>query len=361
MDEKKYINRALKLAKKGVGSVSPNPLVGAVIVKDGRIAGEGYHRYYGGPHAEIDALKAAGNSAKGAVLYCTLEPCSHWGKTPPCSEAIIKAGIKKVVIGMNDPNPRVNGNGIDSLVKSGIEIVNGVSESECRNLNKVYIKYITSGRPYVTLKIAQTLDGKITRRINSRTRITEEKANKFVHRLRTQNDAVLIGKRTAIIDNPDLTPRLSRGNTPVRIILDTRLECHPSLRIFKTLEKGPVIIVTAASDKERRGIFEDMGVELIDVRTNKHGFISLSQLMKKLGKRSISSVLVEGGAAIFSSFLRERITDEIILICAPVLFGEGVDTLDKDYLMHMPPVRLRNISRRMIGDDIMIRGIPDIK
>jgi len=358
MSDTDYMKRALRLAGYGKGKVSPNPLVGAVIVKDGRIIGEGYHRIFGGNHAEVEALRSAGENAEGATLYCTLEPCSHWGKTPPCVDTVIKAGIKRVVIGITDPNPLVNGRGIEKLRSAGIDVVTGVLEDRIRILNEKYIRFVTTGRPFVTVKMAQTLDGKIAKRINSRTQITNVDAQRFVHRLRTEHDAVLIGKRTAIIDNPMLTPRLVNGRHPARIILDTRLECHPSLSIFNTPSEGSVYIVTTSEDQSRIREFESQGVSFIRVKESKTGTIKLSGLLKKLGSMHISSVLVEGGAAVFSSFLRERLVDRVVLLMAPTLFGEGVNVLDKDFLMHMKPVGLEDVTRKKIGSDIMISGRP---
>jgi len=358
MTDQFYMRQALRLARYGKGRVSPNPLVGAVIVKKSRIVGKGYHRIFGGDHAEISALKSAGDHAKGAVLYCTLEPCSHWGKTPPCVEEIIKAGIMRVVIGMVDPNPAVNGTGIKRLHESGMEVCVGVLEEECRHINASHIKYMSTGRPFITVKMAQTLDGKIARRINTRSQITGEASRRYVHRLRIENDAVLIGKRTAIIDNPLLMPRLVPGKMPQRVILDTHLESHPSLKIYDTANQSRVIVATASENRERIHLFEKKGVTLVQVKTGKNGLLRLPELLDTLGGLSISSVLIEGGASVFSSFLRERLVDRLILLVAPYLYGGGVDVIDKNNGAHFPVVKLEGIIRKSYGRDTMIAGTP---
>ena len=352
------MKRVLSLAKIGRGHVSPNPLVGAVIVKNGSIAGEGYHRQFGGEHAEIAALKAAGSSAKDAVLYCNLEPCSHWGKTPPCTDAIIKAGVRNVIIGMKDPNPLVTGSGIHKLRNNGIKVKTGVLENECKTLNAFYSKYITSKLPFVTVKMAQTLDGKIAKMANTRTQLTAEKAQRFVHSLRAEYDAVLIGKKTAIIDNPLLTPRLVSGRVPARIILDTHLKCKPSLKIFSTAELGSIYIATGSQDAERKEYFRKKGIGIIQIKTDKTGFLHLPGFLTELGNRQITSLLVEGGVEVFTSFLRERLIDRIILLIAPYIFGEGVNVVDI-FSTNGSIVKLKDITRKQLGQDYMVTGTPD--
>lgn len=351
------MQRVLRLAKKGKGRVSPNPLVGAVIVKDDSIVGEGYHKEFGGDHAELAALKAAGSKAKGAALYCNLEPCSHWGKTPPCTDAVIKAGIRDVIVGMLDTNPLVNGRGIRKFRKNGIDVKVGVLENECKVLNAFYSKYITTKLPFVTVKMAQSLDGKIAKKANTRTQLTAEKAQRFVHLLRAEYDAVLIGKKTAIIDNPLLTPRLISGRVPVRVVLDTHLECKPSLKIFDTPELGSIYIATASQDAERKKHFKEKGIGIIQVNTDDTGSLHLPELLAELGERQIISLLVEGGAEVFTSFLRERLVDRIILLIAPYLFGEGVNVMDK-FGANDTMVELKDISRKQLGQDYMIMGTP---
>ena len=351
------MKRVLSLARRGSGNVSPNPLVGAVIVKDGEIVGEGYHHNYRGDHAELEALKAAGRSAKNAALYCNLEPCYHWGHTPPCTDAILNAGIGKVVVGMKDPNPRVNGNGIDKLRANGVGVEIGVMDEECRSMNAFYTKFIATGRPFVTVKMAQSLDGKITRNVNSRFQITSEAARRYVHRLRTRYDAVIIGKRTAQIDNPVLSPRLVSGRTPARIILDTHLECDPMLRIFHSANLGKIYIATESRDAKRHEIFKNLGVFILHVNTDDRGVLRLSDLLTELAKLRITSVLVEGGAEVFTSFIRERLADLVILLIAPYLFGTGVNVVDQ-YASNGRIVELKDMVGKRLGRDYMITGTP---
>lgn len=354
------MQRVLRLAKNGRGHVSPNPLVGAVIVKDGSIVGEGYHKEFGGDHAEITAIKAAGTNAKGAALYCNLEPCSHWGKTPPCTDAIIGAGIRNVIVGMLDANPLVNGKSIHKLRERGINVKVDVLENECKALNVFYSKYITKRLPFVTVKMAQSLDGKIAKKADTRTQLTAEKAQRFVHSLRAEYDAVLIGKNTAVIDNPLLTPRLIAGRMPARIILDTHLKCKPSLKIFDTAELGRIYIATSSQDAARKKHFKKKGIGIIQVNTDETGSLHLPELLTELGKYLIISLLVEGGAEVFTSFLRERLVDRIILLIAPYLFGEGIKVIDT-FDTNGSIIELKDISRKQLGQDYMIIGTPDYR
>ncbi|MFC1553528.1 bifunctional diaminohydroxyphosphoribosylaminopyrimidine deaminase/5-amino-6-(5-phosphoribosylamino)uracil reductase RibD [candidate division KSB1 bacterium] len=358
MKKQQYMKKVIKLAKLGLGRVSTNPLVGAVIVSKGEIVGQGYHKEFGGDHAEIAALKDAGNSSHGAELYCNLEPCSHWGKTPPCVERIVKSGIKKVVIGIKDPNPVVNGQGIKTLKQNGIEVITGILEDECRKLNKFYIKYITTGLPYVTVKMAQTLDGKITEKLNERTNITNEASLKIVHRMRTIYDAVLVGKNTLIIDNPLLTPRLVKGRIPIRIVLDTNLESDSSLDIYNSTDKGKVYIATSGKDDSVLKELVSKGVEPLFIKRNPNGVLDLKDLFEKLGKKSITSVLVEGGSELFTNLLNDRLVDDVNLFIAPYLFGSGLNVLAGS-TRNGKRVILRDIRQRKAGTDIHISGKPE--
>ncbi|GAG36423.1 unnamed protein product, partial [marine sediment metagenome] len=253
---------------------------------------------------------------------------------------------------MQDPNPLVNGKGIKTLRNNGVDVEVGLLNGECKSLNAFYSKYITTGLPFITVKMAQSLDGKITKKLNSRLQITSKKAQRFGHRLRTEYDAVLIGKRTALIDNPLLTPRLVSGRTPTRIILDTHFQCDPTLAIFDTINLGKIYIATASNDAQRIKRFNDKGVGILPVNVNDSGSIRLSELVAKLGKLRITSVLVEGGAEVFSSFLRERLVDRVILVIAPLLFGEGVDVIDK-FTSHDSIVEIQDVTRKQLGQDYM--------
>lgn len=354
-----YMKEALRLAAKGRGKTSPNPLVGAVIVRDGNVLGKGYHRVFGGDHAEIEAIRNAGRNTEGATLYCTLEPCSHWGKTPPCVDALIEGKFSKVVIGAKDPNPNVNGKGIRKLKAAGITVETGLLEQECLEINSKYFKYASTGIPFVTLKMAQTLDGKIARKINSRTDITGKESQRFVHRLRIEHDAVLVGRKTAEIDDPLLTPRLVKGRTPKRIILDSTLSVSPDLQIFKTTDQGEVILATSSRDKSRTRMFTDMGITVLRVRQNKDGLLNLNDLLKKLGKMEVSSILVEGGAALFGSFTAARMIDRLILLVAPKIFGSGVAVMDTGLNNNNAVLQLKDIERKKLGNDLMISAVPD--
>lgn len=360
MNDLFYMKKAVRLAKQGRGKVNPNPLVGAVIVKNDKIIGQGYHKVFGGAHAEISAIKSAGADVKGADLYCTLEPCSHWGKTPPCIDSIILQGIKKVIIGVVDPNPAVNGKGIRLLRESGIEVTEGILEDKCWELNETYIKYVTTGKPFVTVKMAQSLDGKISGKVNERTGITSGIANRYVHKLRTEYDAVMIGRRTLDIDNPLLTPRLVNGRIPARIVLDTNLESDPKKKLFNTIDAGRVIILTASDNVDKAKLLRSKGVEIIKVNSTKNGFLDLKEVLHKLGENKISSVLVEGGAALFSSLLKERLVDRVILLIAPRFFGGGVDLIDKNIINNTSGFVLKNATKRKLGQDLMITGEPSI-
>lgn len=357
MNEQKYMKQALNLAKKGRGKVSPNPLVGAVLVKNSRVVGVGYHERYGEAHAEVNAIRDAGDKSAGSVLYCNLEPCSHWGNTPPCTEAIIRAGIKKVVIGMKDPNPAINGEGIKNLRSNNINVTTGILEHECVTLNEFYRKFILTGKPFVTVKMAQTLDGKIALSKNSRYKITSEKAQKYVHKLRTEYDAVLVGRKTALIDNPRLNPRLAQGKDPAKVLLDTNLKCKPSLAMFSPSEPGQKYIATVVKDSEKIRLFEEKGIEVIGIGANKFGMISLDDLMVELGKRNITSVLVEGGAETFAGFVREKQIDRIVIFIAPFIFGKGVNVIES-FSSNGSIVLLKDVSTMNLGVDQLITGIP---
>ncbi len=355
MNDREYINKVLKLAVKGAGKVSPNPLVGALIVKNGSIVGSGYHNAYGEDHAEIRALKSADKKANGGTLFCNLEPCSHSGKTPPCTDALISAGIKRVVIGMEDPNPLIHGKGIAELRRNNILTDVGIMQDECERLNQFFVKYITTGCPYVCMKVAQSLDGKIARKPDIRSCLSSDEALRYVHKIRAEYDAVLIGKRTARIDDPLLTTRYVRGKTPQRIILDKHLECSGSLRIFKTLSEGPVCIATASQDRKRMQKFKEMGVGIINVPTDNDGRLELLELLRILGKRHVSSLLVEGGAKVFSSFLQMRLVDRVVFIISPVLFGDGLNGINK-FSTNGDYISIAKSENKSFGKDTVVTG-----
>ena len=328
MTDEDYMKQALRLARKGLGKTSPNPMVGAVIVKNDRIIGQGYHRYFGGKHAEIDALRNARENVAGSTIYVTLEPCGYYGKTPPCTDALIGNKIKRVVIGVLDPNPQVNGKGVEILKQHGIETRVGVLEEECRRLNESHFKYITTGLPLVTLKFAQTLDGRIATATGKSQWLSSEKFRRLAHQLRATNDAVMAGIGTVLADDPQLTVRLVRGRQPTRIILDSRLRIPLEARVIKSRELAPVIIATTPrADEKKISLLRNKGIEVLVIYEDETGGVDLKELLKTLGERGISSVLVEGGAGVITSLLRQNLVDKVITAIAPRIMGKGIEAV----------------------------------
>jgi diaminohydroxyphosphoribosylaminopyrimidine deaminase/5-amino-6-(5-phosphoribosylamino)uracil reductase len=360
-NQEELILRTLTLAKKVNGQTSPNPMVGAVIIKNGQVVGEGYHKKAGGPHAEIEALKKAGTKAKGASLYVNLEPCCVTGKTGPCTEAIIKSGIKKVFIGMRDPNPKVSGGGIRVLKKSGIEIISGILEEECKKLNEIFIKFITTKKPFVILKSAISLDGKIATKSGESRWISCAESRRTVHQLRSKVDAIMVGTGTVIKDDPNLTARLGNKKVkqPIRVILDNQNTVPLSKKVFKNASSERVVYVTTekiSSSREKR--LSKMGVDVCILK-EKRGQVNLPQLMKFLGNQEISSILIEGGSELSASVLKEGIVDKVMLFVAPIIIGgnlspgviggEGTARLKSAW-------KLKKLSVQQSGTDLMIEG-----
>ncbi|MDF2612323.1 MAG: riboflavin biosynthesis protein RibD [Clostridia bacterium] len=357
----KYMKRALELAQKGVGHVNPNPLVGAVIVKNEKIIGEGYHQVYGGPHAEINAFRNAREDVRGATMYVTLEPCSHYGKTPPCALAILDRGIKKVVIAQEDPNPEVEGRGIKLLKEHGIEVVTGVLEEESKKLNEIFLKYITTNLPFCILKTAMTLDGKIATRAGDSKWITNEVSRSYVHSLRNRVSGIMVGANTILQDDPFLNTRLKEGDTkdPVRIIVDTSAKIFLEANVLNMESNAHTIIAaTEIAKKEKLKALESKGAEIIITPLTDNG-VDLKYLMKELGKRKIDSVLLEGGSELNYSALEANIVDKVNAFIAPKIIGGreaktsvgGLGrTLMKDAII------LNDIKVQSFGEDIMIEG-----
>ncbi|TYP57801.1 bifunctional diaminohydroxyphosphoribosylaminopyrimidine deaminase/5-amino-6-(5-phosphoribosylamino)uracil reductase RibD [Thermosediminibacter litoriperuensis] len=358
-----FMRRALDLAKKGRGTTSPNPMVGAVLVRDGEIVGEGYHRKAGEPHAEVEALAQAGERARGAELYVNLEPCCHYGRTPPCAEAIIRAGVKRVVAAMADPNPLVAGKGIKRLKEAGVEVVVGVLEEEARKLNEVFIKYIITGRPFVAAKIAQSLDGKIALASGESRWITGEPARVKAHEFRSWYDAVMAGVGTVLADDPLLTCRLpGKRKSPVRIVVDSGARMPPDARMLKC-EGGRVILATTErADSERVSALMERGVEVIKVPAAE-GRVDLSRLMGILGGMGITSVLVEGGATLTASLIKKNLVDKLLVFVAPVVIGgEGIDSVSKLYIGRLSQApRFKFHSAEAIGGDLLLEVYPDLE
>ncbi len=318
-----YMERAIELAARARGRTSPNPLVGAVIVKNGRIVGEGYHQKAGTPHAEIHALAAAGSAAQGATLYVSLEPCCHQGRTPPCTEAIIQGGIKRVFIATLDPNPKVAGGGLKRLQEAGIQAECGLMQEAAIELNEVFFKYIRTGLPYVALKTAMTLDGKIATANGDSRWITGPEARQYVHHLRNTYDAIMVGIGTVLADNPQLNTRLpeGQGRDPLRIIIDDRLELPLDSVIARSSREQPSLVFCGTQiDEKKASELAQLGVEIIKVELE-DGLLPISQVLAMLGQRQIGSVLVEGGAQINASLIEQGWVDKFYWFIAPKLIG----------------------------------------
>jgi len=358
--DEKYMRIALQLAGKARGRTSPNPMVGAVVVKSGKIIGRGYHRRAGEPHAEAIALRKAGRAAKGATLYVTLEPCSHTDKrTPPCSPLVVQSGIKRVIVSMIDPNPRVSGGGIKALRKAGIEVVTGVLEEEAKRLNEAFIKHITWGMPFVTLKIAQTLDGKIATSSGASKWITGERAREEAHWLRDSHDAVLVGINTVLMDDPSLTTRIPGGRDPVRVIVDSRLRISVNAKVVTQRSPAKTMVATlSGAPKSKIKKLQDAGVEVLTVKSA-HGRVDLRDLTKKLGKKDIMSVLIEGGAEINASALKAGLVDKVVMFLAPLLMT-GTDSLcsigGSSPAKLSQALKLQDVTAEFIGRDLMVKG-----
>ncbi len=359
------MREALKQARRGLGRTSPNPVVGAVIVRNGDIIASGYHKRAGYHHAEIEALrKIEGEARRGDSLYVTLEPCNHYGKTPPCTEAILKSGLTRVFVGMRDPNPNVSGGGSQFLEENGIEVKTGLLESECRRLNEAYIKFITKGRPFVIAKSAMTMDGWTATSIGHSQWITNENSRRFVHGLRDKVDGVLVGVGTVLTDDPLLTTRLKnrRGKDPIRIIVDTQLRTPPTSKILNhdSPSKTFIAVGEGVSLDLLNGINRD-GVSTIICPT-KNSRIDLDALLDILGGMSITSLLVEGGSDIMGSMIRERLVDKFYIFKAPKILGgddgtpmasgSGVKRIDQC-------LTLKDIEVKRFGDDTLLIGYPD--
>lgn len=358
--DEQYMRMALRLAEKAKGRTSPNPMVGAVVVKGGKIISRGFHRRAGEPHAEAKALSKAGKASRGATLYVTLEPCSHTDKrTPPCTPLVMQNGVKRVVVAMIDPNPRVSGNGIQLLQKAGIAVVTGVLEAEARKMNEAFIKHITTGMPFVLLKIAQTLDGKIATASGESKWITGERAREEGQRLRNVHDAILVGINTVLTDDPALTTRIPNGRDPIRVVVDTHLRIPLHAKVLKQKSQARTIVVTVAgASKSKIKKLQAVGAEVITVKSAQ-GRVDLRDLMRTLGKMDIMSVLIEGGAEINASALKAGIVDKVVIFVAPLLMT-GKDSLcslggvSPIKLSHA--IKLTSVTSRFVGQDLMITG-----
>ena len=356
-----YMQRAFELAKKGVGRVNPNPLVGAVIVRDDKIIGEGYHEFYGGPHAEVNAFRSASENVEGATMYVTLEPCSHYGKTPPCAEAIVKNKIGKVVIGMLDPNPLVAGKGVKLLEENGIEVDYGYLCEELSEMNRVFLKFIQNKQPYVVMKTAMTLDGKIASHTGDSRWVSNAKSRLRVHELRNELSAIMVGVDTVIADDPMLTTRLEDkdGRNPIRIVVDSKARIPLESKIVNTCNQAKTILaVTDEADAEKVKVLEELGNIVLKAKSS-NGRVDLQDLMIKLGEEGIDGVLLEGGATLNFSALQADVVDEVMSFIAPKFIGGtdaktpvggiGIEKM-KD------AIELEKIDISQLGNDLMLTG-----
>lgn len=361
MDDSFYMNKALEFAAYGSGGTSPNPLVGAVIVKNGRIIGEGWHERAGEPHAEINAIRNSKEDVEGSTIYVNLEPCSHFGRTPPCAAEIVKRKFKRVVVAMEDPNPLVAGRGIKLLRENGIQVDVGIKRLDALMLNDIFIKHITKRLPFVLLKAAMTLDGKTATRTGDSKWISSETSRQYVHRLRNRYSSILVGVNTVVKDNPELTARLKGVNTrnPVRVIVDSKGRIPRDAKVLET-DKSKRTIVAATEDigEEKLRYLENKGVEVI-ITCRSDGRVNLKQLMEELYKRGIDSIMVEGGGTVAASFLEQGLADKAAFFIAPIIIGgssapapvmgHGVDFIREGYKLKYP-----NIST--FEQDVLLEG-----
>ena len=367
--DKKYMRMAIELAKKGEGAVNPNPLVGAVVVKDGKVVGKGYHRFFGGPHAEVYALEEAGKEACGATIYVTLEPCSHYGKTPPCAKKIIDMGIKKCFVGSSDPNPQVAGKGVAMLKKAGIEVVENVLKDECDKLNQVFFKYIKTKIPYLFLKCAITLDGKIATKTGNSKWITNEIAREKVQFYRNKFMGIMVGINTVVLDNPSLTARIQNGVNPFRVVVDPHLKIDENCKVVKNNEDEKTVIITSQKNQfvENSENINDKDFEIKMKQkrlsqNNKVKFIfldkekfSFKKMLEEIGKMGIDSVLLEGGESLISLAVKEEVIDAGEIFVANKILGDKnakpfISGFSKDKMEEA--ILLNNVKNNIYGENI---------
>ncbi len=351
MQDEDYMGIALELAKNALGRTSPNPLVGAVVVRDGRIVASGWHRKAGTPHAEIHALRMAGELAEDATLYVTLEPCAHYGRTGPCAKAVIEAGIRRVVIAMGDPNPLVAGKGIAMLREAGLDVSCGILEAEARKLNEVFLKWISTGLPFVTMKTAMSLDGKIATVTGKSQWITNQASRRRVHEWRDIHDGILVGIQTVLADDPSLTTRLpeGRGKNPVRIVLDSRARTPLSARLLTDGQAKTFIAVTAKAPEANTQRLREAGAQVLVAGDGDR--VDLRELLRQLGEREICSLFVEGGSAVNFSFLQAGLVDRVHAFIAPKLLG------GREALTPVGGVGFAELSDAVVLEDVEVENL----
>lgn len=368
-EDKKFMARALQLAERAAGRTSPNPLVGAVVVRDGEVVGEGYHAVAGGPHAEVVALRQAGERARGATLYVSLEPCCHFGRTPPCTRAVLAAGVSRVVAAMTDPNPRVSGRGLDELRAAGLRVEVGCLERQARRLNEAFCHFLATGRPFLAYKVALSLDGKVATAAGQSRWITGSEARRYAHRLRDRHDAVMVGVGTVLADDPLLTTRLEGGRDALRVVVDGRGRLPLSARLLRLRPEAPepefrssaptLVATTAAMPEElQRALRERPGVEVL-VLPGEDGRVDPEALLRVLGQRGVLSVLLEGGPTLAASFLAAGLVDKVYFFLAPLLIGgEGAPGAlgGKGVAELAAAPRLREVEVERVGEDVLVVG-----
>ena len=354
--DEKYMQIALRLAQRGIGSVEPNPAVGCVIVKDGKIVGKGWHKRLGGPHAEINALKNCKQSPVGATMYVTLEPCCHHGKTPPCTDVIKKSGIKKVVAATTDPTKKVNGKGFKILKKAGIKVITGICQNEAKILNAPFFKLARTKKPWVIIKWAQSADGFLARTDKKRW-ITNSKSRKDAHKLRRKVQAILVGINTVLADDPMLTARPHKDKYLLRVVLDSQLKIPIDCKIIRTAKKTPVLIFTTNRNNKKILLLKKKRAEVIAVPSVK-GKCNLKTVLAELAQRDIQQLLVEGGPTVITSFLKQGLADEICVYIAPKILGsQGNVNITEPMAELSEAVGLHYVDTKRFGDDIRITGL----
>ncbi len=359
MNEQALMQRCIDIARNGLSKVSPNPMVGCVIVRNGKIVGEGFHRQFGGAHAEIFALFHAGKKAHGATLFVNLEPCAHFGKTPPCADAIVQSGISMVVIASKDPNPLVGGKGIRRLHEAGIAVKVGVLRKEAEFLNEKFFKFMNTGLPFVGIKLAQTLDGRIADTAGTSKWITSEAARKEVHRLRSEYDAVMIGANTVLKDDPALTVRFVKRRNPIRVVVDGRMSLPTSRKIFNTHDTPTWVLTSTTAMKINERKVQKLvgqGVRILTVSVS-HS-LNVESILNTLAAEGVSSVLLEGGESLIAPFVKHSFADSLHLFIAPKILGGGLDGIrfDKPLFLHQH-VKLKMINVMNIGgDDVLLEA-----
>jgi len=356
----KYMSLALELAEKGRGMVEPNPMVGAVVVKNSLIVGKGYHQVFGGPHAEVFALNEGKEDCTGATLYVSMEPCAHYGKTAPCVDAIIKAGIKEVVIAIIDPNPITSGKGMQKLHEAGIDVKVGVMESQAAKLNAPFLKLMQKGLPYVIVKWAMSLDGKIASHTGDSRWISSEESREYVHKIRGQVDGIMVGINTVRRDNPLLTCRIKGGRNPRRIIIDSNATLSLNSRLINTIQESELFVaVSSNAPQERVEKLRQVGCKIIRT-SNVNGLVDIKMLFQQLGKMNLTNILVEGGGRVITSVIEERLADKIMVFIAPILIGgEGaVSPIMGKGVTHIgESIKLIEITTKRFANDIVIEGV----